>query len=70
MTTTNISRAAAPAPVSAPAPAPDKPVLFSDEASASAVTKPVPGRGPGLPNPLDTLTWQQPPARQDEDESW
>ncbi|WP_435057801.1 hypothetical protein [Streptomyces sp. bgisy060] len=40
--------------------------LFSDE--ASAVTRAVPGAARTLPRPLDTLTWQEPPALEDEDD--
>ncbi|MET7695320.1 hypothetical protein ABZT06_46840 [Streptomyces sp. NPDC005483] len=43
--------------------------LFSDE--ASAVTRAVPGAARNLPRPLDTLTWQEPPALEDaDDDSW
>ncbi|MER7760190.1 hypothetical protein [Streptomyces sp. NPDC097619] len=41
--------------------------LFSDE--ASAVTRAVPGAARHLPRPLDTLTWQEPPAAQDTDDT-
>ncbi|MFE9413217.1 hypothetical protein ACFYN0_31155 [Streptomyces sp. NPDC006704] len=40
--------------------------LFSDE--ASAVTMAVPGAVRNLPRPLDTLTWQEPPALEDADD--
>ncbi|MCX4791892.1 hypothetical protein OG369_39225 [Streptomyces sp. NBC_01221] len=66
-TTTNASRTAAPAPAHTS----DKPVaLFSDE--ASAVMRPVPGPTRLMPRPLDTLTWQEPPALEVEhgDDSW
>ncbi|KOV41915.1 hypothetical protein [Streptomyces sp. H036] len=41
--------------------------LFSDE--ASAVTRAVPGAARTLPRPLDTLTWQEPPAVEDADDT-
>jgi hypothetical protein len=64
MTTTRTSRPAAPRPVRTPG----NPVaLFSDE--ASAVTKAVPGAARNLPRPLDTLTWQEPPALEDPDDN-
>ncbi|MER5549910.1 hypothetical protein ABT072_47865 [Streptomyces sp. NPDC002589] len=63
MTTTKTSRTAAPALVAAP----DKPVVyFSDE--ASAVMRPLPGPGRRLQSPLETLTWQEPPAPEDGDD--
>lgn len=64
MTTTDTSRTAAPVPAHAS----DRPVaLFSDE--ASAVTRTVPGTTRLMPRPLDTLTWQEPPALADEDDA-
>ncbi|WP_078886771.1 hypothetical protein [Streptomyces sp. NRRL F-5527] len=50
-----------------PSRTPGAPVaLFSDE--ASAVTRAVPGAARNLPRPLDTLTWQEPPAMEDVDD--
>ncbi|MER6195980.1 hypothetical protein ABT234_01185 [Streptomyces sp. NPDC001586] len=61
MTTTKTSSAAAPARTA------DRPVaLFSDEASAVMRAVPVPARH--MPRPLDTLTWQEPPALEDGDD--
>ncbi|MER0443428.1 hypothetical protein ABR738_02365 [Streptomyces sp. Edi4] len=40
--------------------------LFSD--AASAMTMAVPGADRNLPRPLDTLTWQEPPALEDADD--
>ncbi|MEW2391709.1 hypothetical protein AB0933_25485 [Streptomyces venezuelae] len=40
--------------------------LFSDE--ASVVTRAVPGTARNLPRPLDTLTWQEPPALEHADD--
>ncbi|MEV5043675.1 hypothetical protein AB0N20_02980 [Streptomyces griseoincarnatus] len=55
--TTKTSRTAGPGPVGTPG----KPVVyFSDE--ASAVMKPLPGPARRLQSPLETLTWQEPPA--------
>lgn len=55
--TTKTSRTAGPGPVGTPG----KPVVyFSDE--ASAVMKPLPGPPRRLQSPLETLTWQEPPA--------
>ncbi|MFD4611376.1 hypothetical protein ACFWOT_25475 [Streptomyces sp. NPDC058440] len=63
MTTTKTSSPAVPMPSSTPG----APVaLFSDE--ASAVTRAVPGAARNLPRPLDTLTWQEPPAMEDADD--
>ncbi|WP_079001114.1 hypothetical protein [Streptomyces sp. AS58] len=63
MTTTKTSSPA----VSVPGRTPGAPVaLFSDE--ASAVTRAVPGAARNLPRPLDTLTWQEPPALEDADD--
>ncbi|MCX5174180.1 MULTISPECIES: hypothetical protein [Streptomyces] len=63
MTTTKTSRTAAPASASTP----DQPVVyFSDE--ASAVMAPLPGPARRLHSPLETLTWQAPPALEDEDD--
>ncbi|WDN55892.1 hypothetical protein [Streptomyces clavuligerus] len=51
----------------APGRAPGIPgAFFSDE--ASAVTRTVPGAARNLPKPLDTLTWQAPPALGDADD--
>ncbi|MFI8952527.1 hypothetical protein ACIGO6_39405 [Streptomyces sp. NPDC053750] len=48
-----------------PSRTPGAPVaLFSDE----AVTRAVPGAARNLPRPLDTLTWQEPPAMEDADD--
>ncbi|MCL3999079.1 hypothetical protein [Streptomyces lavenduligriseus] len=55
MTTTKTSSSAARVPGRQPGA-----VLFSD--AASAVTRAVPGAARNLPRPLDTLTWQEPPA--------
>ncbi|MFD0437351.1 hypothetical protein [Streptomyces chartreusis] len=64
MTTTKTSSSA----VSVPDRTPGAPVaLFSDE--ASAVTRAVPGAARNLPRPLDTLTWQEPPALEDADDN-
>ncbi|MFD8882208.1 hypothetical protein ACFV0H_06745 [Streptomyces erythrochromogenes] len=63
MTTTKTSSPAAPAPARTA----DQPVaLFSDEASAVMRAVPVPARH--MPRPLDTLTWQEPPALEDGDD--
>ncbi|MFF9870053.1 hypothetical protein ACF1G0_32505 [Streptomyces sp. NPDC013953] len=63
MTTLKASRPIAPGSVRTPG----NPVaLFSDK--ASAVTKAVPGAARNLPRPLDTLTWQEPPALEDADD--
>ncbi|ODA70304.1 hypothetical protein [Streptomyces sp. AVP053U2] len=63
MTTTKTSSPAVPVPSCTPG----APVaLFSDE--ASAVTRAVPGAARNLPRPLDTLTWQEPPALEDADD--
>ncbi|MET9834433.1 hypothetical protein ABZ302_31975 [Streptomyces sp. NPDC006237] len=63
MTTTKTSSPAAAAPGRTPGTLGD---LFSDE--ASAVTRAVPGAARNLPRPLDTLTWQEPPALEDADD--
>ncbi|MFF9458614.1 hypothetical protein [Streptomyces flaveolus] len=59
MTTTKTSSPAVSAPGTHGA-------LFSDE--ASTVTRAVPGAARNLPRPLDTLTWQEPPALEDADD--
>ncbi|MFF8271436.1 hypothetical protein ACF059_29215 [Streptomyces sp. NPDC016562] len=62
MTTTKTSRTAAPASAGTPC----KPVVyFSDEASAVMAPLPPARR---LHSPLETLTWQAPPALEDEDD--
>ncbi|WP_331752157.1 hypothetical protein [Streptomyces sp. NBC_00829] len=63
MTTMKTSRTAAPVPAHMSG---EPVVLFSDE--ASAVMTPVPGRAQRLPRPLDTLTWQEPPALESADD--
>ncbi|MFD3543260.1 hypothetical protein ACFWUQ_27695 [Streptomyces sp. NPDC058662] len=60
MTTTKTSSTAASATGRTPG------AYFSDE--ASAVTRAVPGATRSLPRPLDTLTWQEPPALDDADD--
>ncbi|MFJ3728397.1 hypothetical protein ACIPYQ_38330 [Streptomyces sp. NPDC090045] len=63
MTTTKTSSPAAPVTGRTPG----NPVaLLSDE--ESAVTRVIPGAARNLPRPLDTLTWQQPPVLEDEDD--
>ncbi|MDX3207723.1 hypothetical protein ABZZ79_22760 [Streptomyces sp. NPDC006458] len=62
MTTTKTSSPA----VSVPGCTDASVALFSDE--ASAVTRAVPGAARNLPRPLDTLTWQEPPALEDADD--
>ncbi|MER6135679.1 hypothetical protein [Streptomyces sp. NPDC001815] len=63
MTTTNDSRTA----TSVPARTSGKPAaLFSDE--ASAVMRPAPRPTRLMTRPLDTLTWQEPPALEAEDD--
>ncbi|WP_331731375.1 hypothetical protein [Streptomyces sp. NBC_00073] len=63
MTTTKTSSAAAPAPARTS----EQPVaLFSDEGSAVMRAVPVPARH--MQRPLDTLTWQEPPALEDGDD--
>lgn len=60
MTTTKTSRAAAPGPLATPV----RPVAyFSDE--ASTVARPLPGSARRLSSPLETLTWQEPPASEE-----
>ncbi|MFJ4878484.1 hypothetical protein ACIP93_25225 [Streptomyces sp. NPDC088745] len=55
--TTEMPRTAGPGPAGAPG----RPVAyFSDE--ASAVMRPLPGPSRRLRSPLQTLTWQEPPA--------
>jgi hypothetical protein len=55
--TTKTSRTAGPGPVDNPG----KPVVyFSDE--ASAVMRRLPGLARRTQSPLETLTWQEPPA--------
>nr|CAI78424.1 unknown hypothetical protein [Streptomyces ambofaciens ATCC 23877]CAJ87930.1 hypothetical protein SAMR0221 [Streptomyces ambofaciens ATCC 23877] len=61
MTTTKTSSSAAPVP-GQPLGAPG--ALFSD--AASAVTRA--GATRQLPRPLDTLTWQEPPALENADD--
>ncbi|MFJ4526547.1 hypothetical protein ACIP4Y_37545 [Streptomyces sp. NPDC088810] len=63
MTTTQTSREAAPAPVRTPG---NLVAVFSD--AASAVTRAVPGAARNLPRPLETLTWQEPPALEGADD--
>lgn len=63
MTTTKTSSPAAAAPGRTPGTLGD---LFSDE--GSAVARAVPGAARNLPRPLDTLTWQEPPAMEDADD--
>ncbi|MGP3749984.1 hypothetical protein [Streptomyces sp. IBSNAI001] len=41
-------------------------VVFSDEASATAAPLPAPRRPGGRRSPLETLTWQAPPALHEE----
>jgi len=41
-------------------------LLFSDEASATAAPLPAPRRPGGRRPPLETLTWQAPPALYEE----
>jgi hypothetical protein len=62
MTTTKTSSSAAHVP-SQPLGAPG--VLFSD--AASVVTSATSGAVEALPRPLDTLTWQEPPALEHSD---
>ncbi|OEJ30112.1 hypothetical protein [Streptomyces subrutilus] len=62
MTATNTANTAAPLPAHVPA---TPVVLFTDESSAVMNALPVPDRH--LPSPLETLTWQEPPALEDED---
>ncbi|WP_143196764.1 hypothetical protein [Streptomyces sp. CB00455] len=62
MTARNTANTAAPMLVHDPA---QPVVLFTDEASAVMNALPIPDRH--LPSPLETLTWQEPPALEDED---
>lgn len=63
MTTTQTSPAAAPGPLGTP----EEPVVyFSDE--ASTVARPLPGPARRLKSPLETLTWQEPPALEEGDD--
>lgn len=64
MTVGNTSSAAAPMPVQALA---ESVVLFTDE--ASAVMNPLPTQDRPMPSPLETLTWQEPPALEYEDDA-